>query len=69
MRPSQKGTSSLIPTGVRRVNREVRSINSENLLVNDFRPSPGWHWQSGKMKTSLDENWGGCTDGKTSLQS
>ncbi len=48
MRPSQIGTSSLDIMGAMRVGEEVRSVNTENLLDGNFRPGPGWHWQSGK---------------------
>ena len=55
--------------GAMKVGEEVRSINTENLLVDDsFRPSPGWLWQSGKcIKINLMIR-GGCTGSKTSLQ-
>ena len=55
--------------GAMRVGEEVRLINTENLLVDDnFRPGPGWLWQSGKcIKINLMIR-GGCTGSKTSLQ-
>ena len=40
----------MISTGAMRVGEEVRLVNTENLLDSNFRLSPGWHWQSGKME-------------------
>ncbi len=58
--------------GAMKVVEEVRSVNTESLLVDDnFRPGPGWHWQSGKcikIVLKIITNWGGYTDDKTSLQ-
>ena len=56
MRPGQTGTSSLVSTGAMRVGKEVRSINSETSKMVTSDLAPGWHWQSGKMENSLDDN-------------
>jgi len=42
--------------GAMRVGNEVRSINSETSKMVTSDLAPGWHWQSGKMENSLDDN-------------
>src|SRR5258708_2996845 len=58
-RPGQIGTSSLVSTGAMGVGKEVRSINSETSKMVTSDLAPGWCWQSGKMKNSLEDDWGG----------